>query len=146
MNAKGREYQLGKAERRYVPRLFFAVQELSGFWATVFRFQAKALEMTGVRLLTLAENCGQFMVGLGAKTANQVVHSFAAAGLKEFDGVQGLQPLQDMIESAVDVSHGAIHAGFDMLEISGVVVGARALGLRQVDGAFTFICSHVASY
>src|SRR5689334_1269683 len=114
----------------------------------VFLLHRAAQEVTSVGFLTFAEDRHQFMVGLGAKAANQIAQLFETADAEEAILPKGLQTLQGMLEPSIHVSDGPINVGFDLLELSGVMVETRALGLwlRQVDRAFTFICSHVASY
>jgi hypothetical protein len=106
------------------------------------RRKAETLEMGGVGLFASAEYCRQFMIGLGTKPGNKVVHS-SETEMKEADAAEDLQSLQDKIKTAVDVSHGPIYAGLDMLKFSRAgVVEAEALGLRQVERAISFMNSH----
>ena len=92
----------------------FRFQELrDALGRRLFLLHRAAQEVTGVGLLAFAEYRHQFMVGLGAKTANQVAHSFEAAHAEEAVLLKGLQALQGMLESAVHVSDGPIDVGFD---------------------------------
>jgi hypothetical protein len=103
--------------------------------------KTEALEVIGVGFFASTEYCRQFMIGLGTKPGNKVVHSFEAE-VKEADAAQGLQSLQNKIKTTVDVRHGPIYAGLDMLKFSGARVEVEALGLRQVERAISFMDSH----
>jgi len=75
---------------------------------------------------------------------DHAVGGSGAAGAEVVDASQRLQVLQDFFKSTVQLRDGSVHMDLDGHEFSGYRVKAAALGLRQGDGAFSFIFSHFA--
>src|SRR4029077_9475768 len=109
-----------------------------------FWLQTEALEVADIGQFALAEHRHQITVGLGANPGNLVLNPFDAVRWEMFNLLQRLEYFDDVFKSAVHVSNGPIDVGPYRHLFGGFLIGvkAAALGLRQVDRAFSFTYSH----
>jgi hypothetical protein len=100
--------------------------------------------MPGIGGFTLTQDDDEFLVGLGTKPTETVVHGGKALGMEEGDFSQFPEVLNNFFESAVQIGDGAVDMGLYRKRLGGglwVGFGLRLM-LREVDRAFSFIRSH----
>ena len=100
--------------------------------------------MAGVGELAAMQGHGELPVGPCSNAANQVMHGGHAVRVEEADSSKGLQVLDDLLKSAIQFGNGPVDMGLYRHEFGGLRVGAAALKLRQEDGTFSFVASHIA--
>jgi hypothetical protein len=71
--------------------------------------------------LTLVEDAPAFAGGLGAKSANYVMHAREPLRAQEVDLLQGLEVLDDFFKSVVQLPNGPVHVDLDRLQSFGGV-------------------------
>lgn len=96
----------------------------------------------------LAEGGSYLPTGPSMNAAKDVVHLCQAGGAKQVIALKVLQVLDGPFKPGIQLRNGMVDMGLDRRYRGGFVVGAAAhvsgLWLRQVGGAFTFVCSHIA--
>jgi len=102
--------------------------------------------MAGVRHLAVVDGHHEIPICLCSDAADQVVHGGDTVRGQETDSSNGLQVSDDLFKSAIQFSNGLVNVGFYRQEFGGFRVRAAALKLRQRNCAFSFTCSHFASY
>lgn len=100
--------------------------------------------MGGVGDLAVMQDRGELPVGLRPDAANQVVHGGHASRVKEADSPKYLQVMDDLFKSAIQFGNGPVDVGLYRHEFGGFRIGAAALRLRQKNGTFSFVSSHLA--
>jgi hypothetical protein len=100
--------------------------------------------MAEVGAFPLLDGDHEIAIYLRSNAGNQVMHGGHAIRREEADSSNGLQVSCDLFKSVIQFSNGPVNVGFYRHEFGGFIVRAVALWLRQRDGAFNFVASHVA--
>lgn len=100
--------------------------------------------MAEVGAFAVLDGDHEIAICLRSNSGNQLMHGGHSVRREEADSPNGLQISCDLLKPVIQFSNGPVNVGFYRHEFGGFTVRAAALRLRQRDGAFSFVASHVA--